>query len=74
MTDTDLAEIGLPIAKTPTRTTQPPEVCGNLRLDHGNKPGDITGRCEPPTGNIRVYEAQWTLDLNGAWSDPATIM
>lgn len=73
ITDSDLAEIGLPIAKTPTRATQPPGVCGNLRLAHGVNPGEVTARCNPAEGNIRVYEAQWILDPNGAtWSSPET--
>ena len=53
MTDTELAEIGLPIAKTPTRATTPPAVCENLRLDHGANPGEVLGKCQPPAGNIR---------------------
>ena len=73
VTDTELAEIGLPIAKTPTRTTQPPDVCGNLRLYRSNESGAITGRCEPPGGYIRIYEGQWSLDpINGTWSDIET--
>jgi hypothetical protein len=73
VTDTDLAEIGLPKAKAPTRATQPPGICGNLRLFHGQNPGEITGRCDPAEGNIRTYEAQWTLDPNGStWSDVET--
>jgi hypothetical protein len=73
VTDTQLAEIGLPIAKTPARATAPPAVCENLRLSHGSLPGEVTGRCQPPAGNIRVYEGQWTLDPNGnSWSDPET--
>ena len=73
VTETDLAEIGLPIAKTPTRATAPPDTCENLRLSHGALPGEITGKCDPAPGNIRVYEAQWTLDPNGnSWSDAET--
>ena len=73
VTDTQLAEIGLPIDKTPTRATSAPAVCENLRLSHGSMPGEVRGKCNPPAGNIRVYEGQWTLDPNGnSWSDPET--
>ena len=73
VTDTQLAEIGLPVAKTPTRATSAPAVCENLRLSHGSMPGEVRGKCNPPAGNIRVYEGQWTLDPNGnSWSDPET--
>lgn len=71
--DTNLAAIGLPVAKTASRVTEPPAVCENLRLSHGSLPGEVRGRCQPPAGNIRVYEGQWTLDPNGnSWSDPET--
>jgi hypothetical protein len=73
VTDTLLAEIGLPIGKTPQRATTPPEAPQNLRLNHGANPGEIGAKCDPTPGNIRVYEAQWTLDPNGnTWSDPET--
>lgn len=73
VTDTDLAAIGLPVVKTPTRTTQPPDVCENVRLFNADEPGAVTGKCIPPSGNIRVYEAQWTLDPNSdSWSPTAT--
>ena len=39
VTDTDLAEIGLPIAKTPTRSKAMPPACQNLRLFHGEMQG-----------------------------------
>ena len=73
VTDVQLAEIGLPLAKAPTRATEPPGVCQNLRLSHGVMPGAITGKCDSLGESIRVYEAQWTLDPNGdTWSDPET--
>jgi hypothetical protein len=73
VTDTQLAEIGLPQAKAPTRATTPPDAPQDLRLDHGAMPGEVTGKCKPVPGNIRVYEGQWTLDPNsGTWSDPET--
>jgi hypothetical protein len=73
VTDTDLAEIGLPMVKSPVRATQPPGICGNLRLFHGQNPREIIGRCDPAEGSIRTYEAQWTLDPNGStWSDVET--
>ncbi len=65
VTDTQLAAIGLPVAKTPTRTTTPPAACTNLRLSNGALSGEITGKCDPADGNIRVYEGQWALDPNG---------
>jgi len=65
VTDTDLAAIGLPIAKTPARTTMPPAACENLRLNYGSNSGEITGKCDPADGNIRLYEAQVALDPNG---------
>jgi hypothetical protein len=75
VTDTDLAAIGLPVAKPKTRATTPPAVCENLRLSHGTQAGEITGKCDPADGNIRVYEAQWAFDPNGTngngWSEPA---
>lgn len=73
VTDTDLAEIGLPLAKTPTRATTPPPAPQNLRLNHGANPGEVTGKCDPVQGNLRTYEGQWTLDPNaGTWSDVET--
>lgn len=73
VTDTDLAEIGLPQAKTPTRATTPPPAPQNVLLNHGANPGEVTGKCDPVGGNIRTYEGQWTLDPNaGSWSEPET--
>ena len=76
VTDADLGAIGLPVAKTPTRTTSPPAVCENVRLSNGINSGEITGKCEPSDANTRVYEAQVALDPNGAngngWSAPET--
>ena len=75
VTDTDLAEIGLPVAKKRERVTAPPEACANLRVAHGEMPGEVTGKCDPNSGNgnIRTYEGQWTLDPNGTqWSEPAS--
>jgi hypothetical protein len=76
VTDTDLAAIGLPLAKTPTRTTTPPAMCQNLRLSNGPNSGEISGRCTPVDANIRVYEGQVALDPNGVngngWSIPET--
>lgn len=54
---TNLAEIGLPLSKTPVRATQPPAAPENFRLAHGSAPGEITGKCNPVHGNIRTYEA-----------------
>ncbi|MGI9086643.1 MAG: fibronectin type III domain-containing protein [Chthoniobacterales bacterium] len=71
VTDTQLAEIGLPIAKKPQRATVPLDACQNLVLRHGASPGEIVGRCETAGENIRTYEGQWTLDPSGAtWSTP----
>lgn len=71
VTDTDLAEIGLPLIKTPTRATNPPAECQGLRLFHGQMPGEVKGRCAALAETVRLYEAQWTLDPNGnGWSDP----
>ncbi len=65
VTDTDLAEIGLPMAKTPQRATNPPGICPDLRSRHGEMPGQVLATCKPPEGNIRTYEAQMTLDPKG---------
>jgi hypothetical protein len=68
--DTQLAEIGLPIAKTPTRATAAPDVCENLRLKHGQMPGEVLARCQPPPGNIRTYDGEWSLDPNNLeWTE-----
>jgi hypothetical protein len=73
VTDTQLAEIGLPIVKTPQRSTEPPDAPQDVRLFHGANPGAIKGRCDSLGDRIRVYEAQWTLDPNGdTWSNPET--
>jgi hypothetical protein len=73
VTDMQLAEIGLPVVKTPQRSTQPPDEPQNLRLFHGASPGDISGKCDSLGEKVRVYEAQWTLDPNGdTWSNPET--
>ena len=72
-TETDLAEIGLPEVKTPTRTTTLPGECMNVRFFHGELPGEVVGRCNPLGRTVRVYEAQWTLDPSGTdWSEPVT--
>ena len=71
--DTDLAEIGLPIAKKPARTTTVPDACPNLVLKHGPMPGEVRARCRPPKGNIRTYDIEWTLDPTGTdWTDGGT--
>lgn len=70
VTEADLAEIGLPQQKTPTRTTTVPPICENLRLRHGPMQGEVLGTCEVPASNVRIYVAQWTLDPNGGqWTD-----
>jgi hypothetical protein len=69
-TDTDVAEIGLPEAKSRVRSTAVPDICENLRLRHGDSPGEVLGTCDPPGPNIRIYELQWTFDPNlGPWND-----
>lgn len=70
VTDANLAAIGLPVAKSRVRSTAPPEICPNLRLRHGDNPGEVFGTCDPPGPNIRIYELQWTFDPNaGPWND-----
>ncbi len=70
VTDTDLAAIGIPLVKTPTRTTRPPDQVQNVLLDNGANAGEVEGTCDPAGNNTRVYEAQWTLDPNGnSWSE-----
>jgi hypothetical protein len=70
VTDTQLAEIGLPIAKKPTRATEPPDACQNLRLLHGQMPGEVLGGCQPPPGSIRTYDGEWSLDPNNLdWTE-----
>src|SRR4051794_18383660 len=39
VTDPDLAAIGIPLVKTPTRTTQPPDQVQNVRLYNGATSG-----------------------------------
>ena len=68
-TDTDLAQIGLPPVKTPTRVTSVPGVCENLRLRHGTMPGAVAATCKPPADNIRLYESQYTLDPSAEWTN-----
>jgi hypothetical protein len=73
VTDKQLAEIGLPIARTPQRATTPPDAPQNLRLAHSQMPGEITAKCDSLGEGIRVYEAHWTLDPNGStWSETQT--
>ncbi len=70
VTDTDLAAIGIPLVKTPTRTTRPPDQVQNVLLDNGPNAGEVEGTCDPAGNNTRVYEAQWTLDPNAeTWSE-----
>ena len=70
VTDTELAAIGLPQVKARTRETQPPAPCQNLRVSHGDNPGEVDAVCEPAGNNIRLYDIQWTLDPNnGPWTD-----
>jgi hypothetical protein len=70
-TEADLAGTGLPIVKQRVSLTEPPPAPTNLRLRHGQMPGDVDGTVDPiPGGNIRGYEGQWTLDPdNGPWSE-----
>jgi hypothetical protein len=71
--DTQLAEIGLPVAKKPARTTTVPDICLDLFLMHGQMPGQVRARCQPPAGNIRTYDLEWTLDPNGLeWTSGGT--
>jgi hypothetical protein len=73
VTDTDLAEIGLPKAKPPSRTIYPAGICENLVVRHGPAQGQVLARCKPAGRTIRIYEAQWTLDPNGNdWIDLGT--
>ena len=70
VTNTDLAAIGIPVVKKPTRTTQPPDQVQNVVLDNGANSGEVEGTCDPAGYNTRVYEGQWTLDPNGnSWSE-----
>lgn len=70
VTDTDLAAIGLPVAKTRTRETEPPGACANVRLRHGRNPGEVLAVCDPAGSNIRLYDAQYANDPNaGPWTD-----
>jgi hypothetical protein len=70
VTSTDLAAIGIPLVKKPTRTTQPPAQVQNVMLNNGANSGEVQGTCDPAGSNTRVYEAQWTLDLNAeTWSE-----
>ncbi len=70
VTDIDLAAIGLPVQKARTRETQAPGMCENLRPRHGNNPGEVLAVCDPVGTNIRLYDAQFTLDPNaGTWTD-----
>lgn len=70
VTDTDLAEIGLPKVKAAVRETTVPAAPTNLILRHGALPGEVDGRCTPPGHNIRGYVSQHTLDPNlGPWID-----
>jgi hypothetical protein len=74
VTDTDLAATGLPEVKARTRETQPPGICPNLRVRHGQNPGEVLGVCDPAGDNIRLYDAQYCLDPNtGAWTDAASV-
>ncbi|MDQ6656217.1 MAG: hypothetical protein M3Y80_10435 [Verrucomicrobiota bacterium] len=66
VTDTDLAEIGLPQAKTRTAATSVPAAPQDLRLHHGEMPGEVTGSFKAPPGNNRIYEIQWTVNPSGA--------
>ena len=73
VTDVQLAEIGLPVAKTRTRYTTAPGACQNLRIKHDGNPGVVIGRCQPMKEGTRFYETQWTLDPNGTdWTDGET--
>jgi hypothetical protein len=70
VTNTDLAAIGIPLVRTPTRTTRPPDQVQNVILDNGADAGEVEGTCDPAGYNTRVYEGQWTLDPNGdSWSE-----
>ena len=70
VTDADLAAIGIPLVKTPTRTTQPPDQVQNVLLDNGANAGEVEGTCDPAGYNTRVYEAQWTFDPNSdTWNE-----
>ncbi|HEY1770294.1 MAG TPA: fibronectin type III domain-containing protein [Chthoniobacterales bacterium] len=70
VTDTDLAQIGIPVVKAHTRETQTPPSPQALRLRHGQMSGDVLGVCDPAGPNIRNYVMQWTLDPNaGPWTD-----
>ena len=65
--ETDLAGTGFPLVKERARSTTAPDAPSNLRLRHGQAPGDVGGMFTPPPGsNTRTFEGEWTLDpING---------
>jgi hypothetical protein len=70
VTDTDLAEIGLPKVKPAVRETTVPAAPTGLEPRHGEMPGEVRGRCVPPGNNLRGYVSQYSLDPNaGPWVD-----
>src|SRR5205085_1070055 len=73
-TEADLAGTGLPSVKQRVSLIDPPPAPGNLRLKHGQMPGDVDGSVDPiPGGNIRSYEGQWALNADaGPWSETFT--
>lgn len=64
VTDMQLAEIGLPIVKTPQRSTEPPDAPQGVRLFHGQNPGAIRGRCDSLGDKVRLRGA---MDARSEW-------
>jgi hypothetical protein len=62
VTDTDLAAIGIPLVKKPTRTTQPPDQVQNVLLDNGANPGEVEGNT---WSEIFIFPNSRSIKFNG---------
>ena len=71
-TEADLAATTFPLVKHRAQLTSEPDAPANLRMRHGLMPGVVLGMVDAMGGNIRSFEGQSALDVNGPWSEILT--
>lgn len=71
VTEAEAATSGFDLPHGRTHSGAAPNAPGDVRLLHGENPGDVIVRCTAVTsGGVRTYYVQWTLDPTaGPWTD-----
>jgi hypothetical protein len=72
VTDADLATTGFDLRKTGSRSDQPVDAPGDVRLSGTGASGEMKLVCDP-VDRAKSYEVQYSLDANaGPWTDAGT--